>query len=167
MFSIRIVAKLWVQSVVIIMLEHSQGEKFGLDPVAIWPQRNQLPPGLEMSFIHHDQSQFLQTSPHSEAYLPTHRRPHSPNIIIDGCLGFAWRKLKSTPWKQPYVDYQANFHILGGTSWKRGCLEIIWPNVCRKAFVKAQDLPKGKATFKELLSMAQESSPDVDFSVAL
>lgn len=100
MFSIHIVAKLWVQSIAIIVLEHGQGDKFGLDPVAIWPWRNQLPPELEMSFIHRDQSQFLQTSPHSSAYLPMHKRPCSPNIITDGCLGFAWRKLKSTPWKQ-------------------------------------------------------------------
>lgn len=49
----------------------------------------------------------------------------------------------------------ANFHILGGASQERGCLEIIWPNMCRKALMKAQDPPKGKASEQHLKNCSQ------------
>lgn len=83
------------------MLEHGQDEKFGLDPVAIWPWANQLPPALAMPVIHHDKSPFLETNLCSAAYLPVHKWPRSTNSISEGHLGFTQalgENSHRTPW---------------------------------------------------------------------
>lgn len=106
-FNIHTVAKLWIQSVVIITLEHGQDAKFGLDPVAIWWQGNQLPLELKMPFIHHDKSSFLLNNLHSLACLPECKWPCSSTRVVDGILGFMWplgENSHQIPWQQAGVD---------------------------------------------------------------